>query len=1822
MNQDIFTQDDFKDRPIDKVKVDSSKKLMWNHINSKYNQKNNMETNAFLSFFKALFTPKKIAWTSMIATVTLIAIIFGPNLQMLIQSGQLTTRQVVSAHFDMEADLQDSAGIEENSTFTLTSSEDYDETTIAENLKVSPETKIEVTKLEEGKYKIAPENKLNQNSVYNFTIVSETETGNEEYSWAYQVKETFKITGTLPGDKTNGVPLETGIEFYFSHEQLDLETVNQYFSITPEVKGHFEKHQRALVFIPDTKLLPETLYKVEFKEGFQLQKSDLSLAEGISFGFETTYQTDEYVPRRGIYFNHNSYEVGVGKTIALTAYDYKATYSYADDEDEQDQTPIPVEIYKFNTEADFQNALNEKNKIPYWASYANENFAYDKNTLSYVGTFDGFMDTMNWQSYIYLPTANLEAGQYLLQVNDGENLNQATLQVTDLSTYEMISETYSIMWVNDLATKSAVNKAKIEILGNGKSFETNSEGIGQFTLLKGETEESYIFKITSPDGKVLFSQINIPGKDSLASNYWYTFLTDRPMYQPDDTVQFWAYIKPRNARVNIDNLNITLYQGWYMNPTESIIANVPIETSGNTFSGTFQLNDLAPGYYNLLIKSGDEIISSEAITVENYAKPTYNITLTEDKKAVFAGETVNFEVQTNFFDGTPVPSLKLTYYEDYKGTQFFTTDENGKSEFQVNATKSKCNSWKDYCYDKSNLYINVTPELSEDVFINANVGIRVFDSRINLNASSTKDDETDMAKIELDTHFITLDKINNETEESYDDYLGDPVGEQKITAAINEVSWEKVEDGQHYDFINKKVVKDYTYNRIENWLPEFEIITDSNGHATYEFKVDEDKYYQVYFKTADSQGNEAYDNTYIYGGATPEQSDYYALEAVGKDIENNLWAKYDIGENVSIEMKKGEGSMPNDAGGRFLFMQQLNGLQDYEISEKPYYDFKFANENVPGLYITGVWFDGSEYNIAYDTSVYFNYDDKKLNIEITKNKDSYEPGEEVKLKVKVTDINGNPVESYVNLNLVDEAYYKIAYDGSIDTLTRLYAIPNSGAILSARSHKNPASAMMDFGMGGCFTGETQILMSGGIYKSIKDIVPGDIILTKQNEYSSELVQGDVTKTFVHKVDGYMVINNMLEVTSEHVMFINGKWQIAGNIKYGDIILDKNGDLVEVKSLELKREPAMVYNFEVKKYHTYFANNIYVHNDKGGDGIRNEFEDTALFETIKTGGNGEGEVKFQVPDNITSWRVTAQAIDGKNMLAGNTASQVIATLPVFGDLVVNKEYSVKDSPMILGRAFGNEISAGDETVFKLVAESLGLDGSETKTSNAFNPVYFDLGKLKLGEHTLVLETKANGKADKLSETIEVKGSRLKETVVDYIEKIESENDLKFPKDGNAEIYFIDAGFAKIYWSLINLYNSEGDRIDQNLSEVIAINLLDKEFNQKFNTIKKFDPAEYQHEEDGGLMLLPYSTSDLRLSAIVAAVETDITRYREKDLKQYFYSFYRNPEANLDEITMSLLGLASMNEPVLQSLKQIKDAPELSIKDKLYVGIAFANLGDKQNAKALLAEVSPQLQMKNSYETALGAILASAVQSRETASELWNYVNINGIEDDILNLYEIGYVKNAIKYVSHDPVKFKLEIDGDVQNIDLSTYGTRNLIASKDQKIKIKDIQGDLAAVIKYENLIEPENFKVDPSVQITRTYKVNGKETNEFYEGDTVEIVISVKGEKEKGYRVTDVMPSGLKLLTSMPVFGPYTTIMSGNYPYSQNGQEVSFYAYTEDGTDTISYYATVVNPGQFYSDPAKIESYMNLDITNISKPNMVTIKPYDKEKAVEIEPSL
>lgn len=133
----------------------------------------------------------------------------------------------------------------------------------------------------------------------------------------------------------------------------------------------------------------------------------------------------------------------------------------------------------------------------------------------------------------------------------------------------------------------------------------------------------------------------------------------------------------------------------------------------------------------------------------------------------------------------------------------------------------------------------------------------------------------------------------------------------------------------------------------------------------------------------------------------------------------------------------------------------------------------------------------------------------------------------------------------------------------------------------------------------CFLRGTRVLLSDNTVQEIESIQKGDKVFSYNLE-KRELVEGVVSELIIHeKAKEYLVINNILKVTPEHIVCINEKWQPVGGIKIGDSLLNSAGVKVLVESIQrVEEEVGPVYNLHLEnEEHNYFAEDILVHNYK-------------------------------------------------------------------------------------------------------------------------------------------------------------------------------------------------------------------------------------------------------------------------------------------------------------------------------------------------------------------------------------------------------------------------------------------------------------------------------------------------------------------------------------------------------------------------------------------------------------------------------------------------
>ena len=136
----------------------------------------------------------------------------------------------------------------------------------------------------------------------------------------------------------------------------------------------------------------------------------------------------------------------------------------------------------------------------------------------------------------------------------------------------------------------------------------------------------------------------------------------------------------------------------------------------------------------------------------------------------------------------------------------------------------------------------------------------------------------------------------------------------------------------------------------------------------------------------------------------------------------------------------------------------------------------------------------------------------------------------------------------------------------------------------------------------CFLAGTKVVMADGSYKNIEDIVVGDMVKC-YDQTNLEIVDSVVIHVFHHHPEEmgeyYLVINDQLQVTPNHLVYSDGKWIEASDLKIGDSLFYPSADYA-VESINKIFERVETFNIQVEGLHNYFVamNDVdtLVHND--------------------------------------------------------------------------------------------------------------------------------------------------------------------------------------------------------------------------------------------------------------------------------------------------------------------------------------------------------------------------------------------------------------------------------------------------------------------------------------------------------------------------------------------------------------------------------------------------------------------------------------------------
>jgi hypothetical protein len=643
-------------------------------------------------------------------------------------------------------------------------------------------------------------------------------------------------------------------------------------------------------------------------------------------------------------------------------------------------------------------------------------------------------------------------------------------------------------------------------------------------------------------------------------------------------------------------------------------------------------------------------------------------------------------------------------------------------------------------------------------------------------------------------------------------------------------------------------------------------------------------------------------------------------------------------------------------------------------------------------------------------------------------------------------------------------------------------------------------------------------------------------------------------------------------------------------------------------------------------------------DTTGGGARSDFRDTLLFRMLRTDASGRASATVRLSDDLTSWHVSAGALTAE--LEGGVGELLVPVrLPFFVELTIADAYQVADRPVVLARAFGSELRAGDDVEFIASSTSLGMPET-TVRGTAFDTVRVELPALRAGPQTITLRARTVDRtddagrpyADGLTRSFEVVGSRLTATATAFgVLEPGGEGELPvLPAGAESTVWtFTDAGRGRLLPTLAALTDTGSLRIDAGIARQAATEMLVSAFGRDpaEQPPGDFDPGiyafgRYDDAADGapraGVALLPYADLDPWLAARIAILAPSALRPDIMD--EVLNSIRDEPSTRRDLWIAATAGLAALGDPVLEDLDAAAREGDLSQGERLYLALGFEAAGDDASARRIEQELlagdgetlGSWVRLRStrtadgSDATALLAVVAAGLGDPLAAS-LADYAAANPAPDAFDALELVAYARRTLDRTPATTASFAYTVEGRRRVVELEAGGAfwLPLTANQAGGLAVESLSGRVGIAVEGRVPVAASSLVTHRDLSLTRELP-----SRPIPADGLVEVNLAVEfeaGAPDGCYDVREVVPSGLAPLT----MGWGQTDEEGiTWPWSVVGQEVRFCASNdaESGrTARLRYVARVVNEGTFAWEPAVMQFANAAELMAVAPAATVTI---------------
>jgi hypothetical protein len=621
------------------------------------------------------------------------------------------------------------------------------------------------------------------------------------------------------------------------------------------------------------------------------------------------------------------------------------------------------------------------------------------------------------------------------------------------------------------------------------------------------------------------------------------------------------------------------------------------------------------------------------------------------------------------------------------------------------------------------------------------------------------------------------------------------------------------------------------------------------------------------------------------------------------------------------------------------------------------------------------------------------------------------------------------------------------------------------------------------------------------------------------------------------------------------------------------------------------------------------------------GTRMDFRDWLVATLVTTGSDGRGHLSIPLSDDLTSWRVSAGALDTAfDAGFGKTFLQV--GLPFFVSATIAREYLVADRPSISVRAFGSGLSTGEPVRFTVSSDTLPM--AETIVAgSAFTAVDVPLPALSIGTQRLrISATTGSGstlRTDSMIRMFEVVATRATQarttwTPLDAVASLTVGT-------GTTELTLVEAGRGRVVPILEDLATADTARSDRALAAAMAGLVLSSRFGLEAPGGGSADDLA-RFVRDGGVAIVPYGSADLD-ATVLAAMSGD-PRLDAASLGSWLDPIATGPAERRDRRLLALAGLAALGRPVLPDVEAAAALSDLGPTERVSLALAALFAGDESLARTIEHDLLTQFGVTSgpwvrldthtaadpAVDTARLAIVAASLGD-PVAADMDAWLAANPPTGTSVDLERALAARGWAMRMAGANAVVAMTVDGARREITLTPGAPVRLALTPAQASggTLAPVSGKALVVTSWTGPLDASSLTRIADLSLTRSVTPGGT----IGQTDTVVVTLLVGLGSNAGpgcWRVTDLVPSGLAPIDPTKVDSYDPRGSTAATPDSVVGQRVEFCVRydPELPSHLLRYVARVVTPGTYAWEPAVVQSELIPDQGMALDPTTVIIR--------------